>query len=427
MARDGTYRGTVAGFDATTIYLWSGTALLSARLDAASLLRLDGAATRVWALLPGDAVTATVRAGLAQTVDARRIDAPPTLTHPFPRAGGHGRVPVTRLSTGGATLHGRGSPLSVPAIQPRRSALSRRAFVTPNGAGTDTWTQTNGAPLWVYGFALDPKHPGTVWVGTGGVVFNSQDSGQTWLFHSQGAGLLAVDPFTPTYTYAESGNAFSRSADGGVTWTALATGLSCPRRLAVDPGRAGTIIVTNGGCPDNSILTSIDGGATFVATASYPGYSPNGLAFDPINSNNVYVGITGVGIVHSADHGATWSTTAAQPSDLGISDVIAYTTTAGGVTTVAVGTYGGHVYRSTDGGATWTEGNQGLPSQSIDALAHDPTYGNLYAATGSGGLYRSTDGGATWGLSTAGANGGPGIGGADIGNLRADSHLDAAG
>jgi len=422
VARDGTYRGTVAGFDATTIYLWSGTALLSTRLSAASRLRLDGVTTRVWALLPGEAMTATVRAGMAQTVDARRIDVSSTTPSPSPspRARVHGHVKGAHLSVGGATLHG--SPRSVPAIQPRRLALSRGAFVTPNGAGADTWTQTNGAPLWVYGFALDPDQPGTVWVGTNNVVFNSQDSGQTWHFHFQGAGLLAVDLFTPTYTYAESGNTFSRSADGGVTWTALATGLSCPRRLAVDPGRAGTIIVTNGGCPDNSILTSIDGGATFAATASYPGYSPNGLAFDPINSNNVYVGITGVGIVHSADHGATWSTTAAQPSDLGISDVIAYTTTAGGATTVAAGTYGGHVYRNPDGGATWTEGNQGLPSQSIDALAHDPTYGNLYAATGSGGgLYRSTDGGATWALSTAGANGGPGIGGADIGNLRADS------
>jgi hypothetical protein len=74
---------------------------------------------------------------------------------------------------------------------------------------------------------------------------------------------------------------------------------------------------------------------------------------------------------------------------------------------------GNGVYRSTDGGGTWTQA--GLAgSDRIGRLAIDPTNANriFAAATGSlfvpggvRGLYRTTDGGTTWQLVLGGANG----------------------
>jgi photosystem II stability/assembly factor-like uncharacterized protein len=52
------------------------------------------------------------------------------------------------------------------------------------------------------------------------------------------------------------------------------------------------------------------------------------------------------------------------------------------------------VYKSTDGGETWRA--IGLPGQSVQALAVDPTTPTtLYAATDNG-VYKSDDGGLTW-------------------------------
>jgi hypothetical protein len=66
-------------------------------------------------------------------------------------------------------------------------------------------------------------------------------------------------------------------------------------------------------------------------------------------------------------------------------------------TTLYAGTYGGGVFKSTNGGANWSAVNTGLPTYtSVHALAIDPaTPTTLYAGT-SGGVLKSTDGGGTW-------------------------------
>jgi len=63
-----------------------------------------------------------------------------------------------------------------------------------------------------------------------------------------------------------------------------------------------------------------------------------------------------------------------------------------------------HLVKSTDGGATWSVAQNGLPVLPINRIAVDPRdlSGNtVYAATWIG-LYRSTDGGANWSLFGAG-------------------------
>ena len=94
----------------------------------------------------------------------------------------------------------------------------------------------------------------------------------------------------------------------------------------------------------------------------------NTLAIDPLSPNIIYAADAFVG-----DEGFTW--------------------------------YGG-VFKSTDGGATWT----GLASGDFGGLAIDPqTPTTLYACgiwlidwqTGANGVFESTDGGATWSTSAS--------------------------
>ena len=61
--------------------------------------------------------------------------------------------------------------------------------------------------------------------------------------------------------------------------------------------------------------------------------------------------------------------------------------------TVWVGTSGDGVFRSADGGVTWTQSAGQPASRNIQALL---VSGSTLLAGGNAGVFRSTDGGATW-------------------------------
>jgi uncharacterized protein (TIGR03437 family) len=57
------------------------------------------------------------------------------------------------------------------------------------------------------------------------------------------------------------------------------------------------------------------------------------------------------------------------------------------------------IFKSLDGGGTWTKANSGIASTNVQALAIDPVHSQtLYAATSSNGVYKTVDGGNSWTL-----------------------------
>jgi photosystem II stability/assembly factor-like uncharacterized protein len=113
------------------------------------------------------------------------------------------------------------------------------------------------------------------------------------------------------------------------------------------------------------------------------------LAIAPTNPTTLYVSAGGDGVFKSTDGGDTWSATGLHSS------VAALTIDPATPTTLYAETqYGGGVFKSADGGDTWSA--TGLDS-SVYALAIDPvTPGTLYAVRYDHyGVIKSTDGGHT--------------------------------
>ena len=89
---------------------------------------------------------------------------------------------------------------------------------------------------------------------------------------------------------------------------------------------------------------------------------------------------------------------------------------------IYAGTAGGGVWKTSDGGVTWTPLTDSLPNLVIGALAIDSTGQTIYMATGDrdggtlagSGAFRSTDGGANWVQSVS-------LGGFEVGSLAIDS------
>src|ERR1700751_3333369 len=78
-------------------------------------------------------------------------------------------------------------------------------------------------------------------------------------------------------------------------------------------------------------------------------------------------------------------------------------------TNAFAGTTGSGVLKTTDGGASWTTANAGLPTNNVLALAIDPTTpSTLYAGT-DGGFFRSSNGGQSGAAANGGLDGPPSI------------------
>jgi photosystem II stability/assembly factor-like uncharacterized protein len=135
------------------------------------------------------------------------------------------------------------------------------------------------------------------------------------------------------------------------------------------------------------------------------------LAINPLNPDEWYVAAASGGVWKTSNHGLTF-----EPlfDDQGSYSIGCITLDPSNSHTVWVGTgennnqrsvaYGDGVYKSTDGGSSWT--NVGLKaSEHIGMIAVHPknsnivwvaAYGPLWSSGGERGIYKTTDGGTTW-------------------------------
>ena len=136
-----------------------------------------------------------------------------------------------------------------------------------------------------------------------------------------------------------------------------------------------------------------------------------GIALDPTDGNIIYAGAADGGVLKSNDGGVTWTMLTDHFSTLSVGDVAIdpndpNTVYVGlGEANLAGDNYDGDgLYRTTDGGASWT--NIGLARvKRIGRVAVHPTNSNIIFVAGAGaqysadtarGVYRTTDGGVTW-------------------------------
>ena len=291
--------------------------------------------------------------------------------------------------------------------------------------------------------AIDPTNSNTIYAGAAqGGVWKTVNGGADWtpltdVQCSLAMGALAVDPVTPNIVYAGTGEMnFSsesyygcgvlRSTDGGVTWTQLGgavfdtpTGGAYISKIVVDPATAGSASsstvfaatsfglyksVNSGGAWSRLLSASVtdvlqnpSNGSVLLAAVgcSYTSCNPASLA------NGVYKSVNG---------GATWSLVAGGfPSfDVGriqLAIAVSSPTTLYAAVQNAYGAGGNDgtllgLFKSIDAGAAWTSlGHAGEFCHDqcwYDLVVSvDPTDPNV-VYVGGVGLYRSTDGGATF-------------------------------
>ena len=293
------------------------------------------------------------------------------------------------------------SPLDVSSIA---HGLRWRSLGPFRGGRTAAATGVPGRPNEFYFGAVN------------GGVWKTIDGGRVWqpVFDSQpvaSIGAIAVAPSAPDTVYVGSGestlrdsmgfgNGMYKSTDAGRTWMHI--GLSDTQhigKIAVDPRDPNVVYVAAIGhlyAPnaERGVFKTTDGGASWKKVLYRdPNIGAAEVTLDPTNPQVVYAGL--------------WSTR--RPP------WFTYAPTNGP---------GGGIFKSTDGGATWTQLTNGLPPAGIgrtgiavspsnpsrvyavvDCLVPDPSAQPPAAAangrpatppTGQGGFFRSDDSGASW-------------------------------
>jgi photosystem II stability/assembly factor-like uncharacterized protein len=295
----------------------------------------------------------------------------------------------------------------------------------------------------VAGVASDPL---TYYMGsTGGGVWKTTDAGHSWVnvsdryFSTGSMGAIEVAPSDPNVVYAGTGSSKIRSnvsigrgiyksTDAGKTWTFI--GLRDVGQIAavrVHPQNPDIVYVAATGNPfanskERGIYRSSDGGKTwknvlFVSDA----IGAADVELQPGSPNVVFAcmwkgqrkpwtiisgGLREGGIYKSADGGDTWTKlTAGLPGELiGRSNVAISAANPSRIYALIEAQPGGGLYRSEDSGATWTlvNGSGSLITRPFyyTTLGVDPTNADV-VYVGDEGWYKSTDGGKTFRPATA--------------------------
>jgi hypothetical protein len=112
--------------------------------------------------------------------------------------------------------------------------------------------------------------------------------------------------------------------------------------------------------------------------------SAGALAIDPQVTSTIYAGDLGSHVYKSINGGESWSLAS---TGLPGNTVVALAVHPNAPSIVFAGTYGGGVFRSSDGGASWSPMSDQPPNLLVRALAIDAGSSTLYAGTDGGGVF----------------------------------------
>lgn len=342
-----------------------------------------------------------------------------------------GRVTALAVTPGGTTLY--------------LGAAAGGVFKSVNSGAN--WTPVFDMCASIGALALDPSNVNTLYVGTGesnaaidnydgSGLFRTQDAGGSWAYlglqEVRRIARVRVDPSNASRIFvAAMGSQFSsgpdrglyRSENGGASWTKVlfvsdSTGV-CD--VVIDPSNPATLYCASWERlrrptyrrvygPECAIWKSVDHGTSWIKlTSGLPAPSDNvgriGLAIAPSQPSRIYAQIMGgpaqnldaLGLYRSDDGGATWTRR----------DVSGFVNSFGGFgwyfgdmavdPTNADRIYclGVSLMTSADGGA-----NFGILSSAIHTDYHalwiDPTNTSRLYAGGDGGFFSSSSMGGVW-------------------------------
>jgi hypothetical protein len=292
---------------------------------------------------------------------------------------------------------------------------------TNNGS---TWSTTTDqiASLGVSDIAIDPVNNNIMYISTGDFdgaptgfsggdsksigVLKSIDGGNTWnttglswtTSMSRFISKLLINPLNTVEVFAFTSAGIYRTRNSGTTWSLVTPGYY--KDAEYKPGDTATIYAANG----SNIYRSLNGGQSFTNLYS-TGYKQIRIAVTPADPNYLYIVGTNSsdafgGLTRSTNSAVSFSVMSTTPNILGGTQAWYDLDIAASPTNKDEIICGGiDLWRSTNGGSTWTQNTFGYGGGPyIHPDQHDVVYmnGTTIWACNDGGVYYTTNSGGTW-------------------------------
>ncbi|MGH9524427.1 MAG: SBBP repeat-containing protein [Terriglobales bacterium] len=214
--------------------------------------------------------------------------------------------------------------------------------------------------------------------------------------HSLDFQTIAIDPVNPANVYAGGDGGFYKSIDHGATWSSLDSGMpgngtaSGVQKIVIDPLKPSTLYLSRW-----EIRKSTDGGATWVDVWTPPDVSIRSFAIDPVHTATLYAATSG-GVYKSSDGGVTWT---AANTGLTNPDIYSVAVDFQNPNNVYAVTNRPHlmVFKSINGGGSWSQASPDWGLHWNLSFIMDPTNPQtLYIGGTCNELIKTTNGGQNW-------------------------------
>ena len=269
-------------------------------------------------------------------------------------------------------------------------AVGMGVFKSVDGGTTFTPANDNMSSATVGRLLIDPVNHNTLFAASSNGLFKTTDGGTTWnLVKSGNFKEVVFRPGNPAIMYASKSGDFWRSADHGETWTKI-SGVGNYSRgvIGVTPASPGVVyFVTVDGSEYGATYRSNDSGLSFTLMSNAPnimswgcnggtggqGWYDLDVAVDPNDANTLYVG--GVNVFKSTNGGVNWQINSHWTGSCSVPAVhadchVLEFSSADGM--LYAGNDGG-IYRTPDGGNTWTEITSGIAISQVYKIGQAAT------------------------------------------------------
>lgn len=319
-------------------------------------------------------------------------------------------------------------------------------YAGSSGNGGAIWKSDDSGGAWqqpneyftltnVHTLTADPSHPDVAYAGIwGGGTWKTDDRGRSWTRlpndPTVSASAILVHPGDSNIIYIADRTAprIYKTTNGGAAWAIwFDAGEAYYRIMSAELSLANPDVVLASvflrGGPMLGDLFRIDHGAAGKITANLPRL-PVSVAAHPNNGNVLYAVTHMQGLYKTVNGGQSWSDLTAGgtvlPLNVGFIDLVIDSTRPDtlyliggsdvdeslshrGADPAAMNT----VYKSTDGGASWVncnDGSFGANSGAVKGLAISPLDADVLFAATENGVFRSKNGGSSWSRVDAGLN-----------------------
>jgi photosystem II stability/assembly factor-like uncharacterized protein len=312
-----------------------------------------------------------------------------------------------------AGTSGAARALAIHPEEPNRVILGTDTALYRSLAGGLQWIPSSGPAITqIGGVCGSPLDSTVIYAGSSHYGLLRHTAADGWRTPLSGhGGVMRVNPLAPRHVYAALDNHMHHSDDRGLTWSEAESGIvpGEPRAtslpIAIDPLSAATLYTGT-----DRLYQSIDNATTWQALTPpfLPGAAITAIAVNPSARSVVWVGTEGGGVFATDDGGLSWSSASppipTPPADL-IVTAIAPDPADQAATHLALAApsdSAAWLFRTTDLGAHWSSSVTSLPAAPIRALRRHPNHPAWLYLGGDAGVFMSADNGLSWAVAGLG-------------------------